>query len=645
MAEQQQDTQGKALSLQSLGLIYYTKTDFDQAQAYHRRALQLFQSIGDRPNLAWQLRNLGLVEVNFSQYDRALGHYTQALQVFQELRQDAGVADCYGNIAIVYSFLGDYQKAIQYSFASLKYREKVRDMAKVGQSYNSIGFLYTKLHKYVYARNYLEKSLQIADQRGDRVSHVFPLVNLGEVYRVWGDDARAVAYLNKAVKLSEEIHHQSGLFQSYDKLGLIARKHGELDKALQYQLKALQISDSLQNKEGSSTISNHIGQVYFDKGSYRKALEYHQKSLLIAREIKSKPTIKECYLFLAKTNYRLGNFEESAHGYQLYQDTQDTLFNDLTERVVAEIQQQYEAEKKASELKMLRQEKELQRLALAKGQNFRNSLLFAMCLGAIILGLAIYLYLSKSRSNRILKHMNERLSESEANLQQLNATKDKLFSIISHDLRGPLSTFSGFLQIRADYPSTFTEEETQDFIRKMSNSVKNLSELLNNLLQWSLSQMGHVSFTPERLPLDAFVKNNIRLLEESAVTKGVSLVAQVEQGTTVTADRHMLDLVLRNLLNNAVKFSREGDTVCVKAQLLTDFAEISVADTGIGIPAERLRGLFATQPTHSTRGTANERGTGLGLLLCREFIEQCGGTIQAISEENKGTTFTFTLPN
>jgi signal transduction histidine kinase len=637
-------TLGKALTLQTFGIIYYSQTNFNKSQTYHQYALHLFQSLDDKENGATELRYLGLVDVNQSRYSQALEKYEQALKIFRELKVQSGIADCYGNIATVHNFLGDYQKAIQFSFKSLEYREKVGKTDGIGYSYNSIGFLYTKLHKYVLALNYLEKAHTIAVKNNDRLGQVFPLINIGEVYRVWGDEGKATTYLTQALILSEQLHHQSGLFQANDKLGLIARKKGKLAQALNYQLKALAICEQLKNKEGLTTVLNHIGQVYFEQKAYAKALGYYQKSLLVAQEIGSKPSIKECYLYIAQTHYRLTQFEQSARFYELYQGTQDTLFNELSERVIGEIQQKYEAEKKAGEFKILQQEKQIQELALAKGRNFRNFLLFIVALVIMILVLAIYLYFIKSRGNRELKQINQQLLDSEANLQQLNATKDKLFSIVSHDLRGPINTFSGFLKIQAAYPDSFTEAEMKDFIRKMDTSVKNLSGLLNNLLHWSLSQMGHIEFAPERLQLESVVEDNLTLLEENAQIKKVSLEMRVSEGTSVVADRNMLDIVLRNLINNAIKFSHQDGKVYVYAQQFEQFAEISVVDTGVGITSERMEGLFHTQNAHSTRGTANEPGTGLGLLLCREFVERCGGNIQVKSELNEGTTFIFTLP-
>lgn len=644
LSENRHYTPGVALSYQTLGTISYLLTDFKQAQAYHQKAFQLFQSLDDRLNLAHQLRYLGLIEVNFSQYAEALERYEQAMQLFKDLKSEVGVADCLGNIATVYNYRGEYQKAIQFSFESLKYREKAGDKAGVGFSYNSIGFLYTKLHKYVYALDYLKKSHQTALQNEDRIGQIFPLINMGEVYRVWGDDEQAVLCLSQGKKLAEEMHHQSGLYQAYDKLGLILRKQGKLKKALEYQLQALSICEQLKNKEGLTAVLNHTGDIYSQQEQYATALGYYQKSLSVAQEIQSTPTMKECYLYLARTHFRLGDFPQSARFYEQYQGTQDTLFNEVTEKVVAEIQQKYEADKKASEIRILQQEKEIKELALQKAHNIRNFLLFIVALVVVILGMAIYLYLVKNRSHRELRRMNQRLSESEANLQQINKTKDKLFSIISHDLRGPVNTFSAFLQMQSEYPESFTGEELKDFIFKMNGLVKNLSSLLHNLLQWSLSQMGSIEFKPEHLALNTVVADNFRSLEEIAKTKGIRLVSDVQQGIQVVADRNMLDIVLRNLINNAIKFSHRESEILVKVQTVENFARISVVDQGVGIPQERLETLFQHSHSHSTRGTDNETGTGLGLMLCREFVERCGGHIEVNSELKRGTTFTFTLP-
>lgn len=646
LAERIRDLQGKALAYQNFGLIYYYgKTDFANAQRYHKQAIPLFHALGDRHNLAAQLRYLGLVEINFSRYEKALEHYNEALSIFQELKDRAGIADCYGNIATVYNFQGDYSQAINYSFKSLKYREETGNQEFIGYSYNSIGFLYTKLHKYVYALKYLEKSLQIAEKSKDQVREVFPLINIGEVYRAWGDDKKAVEYLNRALFLAKKLNRHNGLYQAYDKLGLVARKRRKYQQALDYQLKALEVCEQLANKEGLAMVLNHIGQVYFDMKNYQAALTYHHRSLSMALAIHSNPMVKDGYHHLAQTFYRLNNFKESSRYYELFLNSQDVLFNDLTERVVSERQQMYEAEKNQKEMTILRQQKELREMALAQEFSLRKWLVFIMALGIIIVALAVYLYFIKTRSNRALMQMNRQLSVSEANLQQLNATKDKLFSIISHDLRGPIQSFSGFLQLLVNHPGSFSEEEIKQVIGKVNDSVKNLSRMLANLLNWSQSQMNSIGFSPERIDLDEIVDRNIDLLNENAQAKGIHLSRQLQEGSSVLADENMLDIVLRNLIHNAIKFSREGGQVMIEARQHTDYTEISVADTGVGISTDKIATIFQTEHTFSTRGTANEQGTGLGLLLCREFIEKLGGHIRVVSESDRGTTFIFTLPS
>lgn len=246
--------------------------------------------------------------------------------------------------------------------------------------------------------------------------------------------------------------------------------------------------------------------------------------------------------------------------------------------------------------------------------------------------------------NAELLAVNEKLSESENSLRKVNAVKDKLFSILSHDLKGPLNTLTGFLQMLQQYTDCFTKEEIKDFAANMDESVKRLLTLLDNLLQWSLSRAGNLSFSPVEINLVEIVESNAALLKHMALEKQIILTIDIGDGVMVKADKNMLDYILRNLLSNAIKFTHPGGQIVVESSQADLFAQISVKDSGIGIREEDVKKIFKADTHFSTPGTQKERGTGFGLLLCKEFVERNRGTIAIKSELGTGTTITFSLP-
>lgn len=257
--------------------------------------------------------------------------------------------------------------------------------------------------------------------------------------------------------------------------------------------------------------------------------------------------------------------------------------------------------------------------------------------------LALHIKLIHSQNAELQKN-NDKLAASETNLQESNRTKDRFFSIISHDLKGPLNSLTGLLQILVKYVDSFSKEELKEFAGNMDKSVRNLLDLLNNLLQWSKAQSGNIEYRPKKADLQKVVTETIDVLSGLASNKGIELKAHIPVGLLIYADVDMLSFTLRNLIFNAIKFTHKGGKVQVEATNKSEMMEIAVIDNGIGISNHDMAKLFKIDTYHTTNGTANEMGTGLGLILCREFVEKNGGKIFVESEVNKGTTFKFTVP-
>ncbi len=247
--------------------------------------------------------------------------------------------------------------------------------------------------------------------------------------------------------------------------------------------------------------------------------------------------------------------------------------------------------------------------------------------------------------NTQLSRLNSRLAESQGELKELNISKDKFFSILAHDLRSPFNSLLAFSKLLTEEYDNLTNEEKKKFISNINNSTNNLYHLVENLLEWSRIQTGKLQSDPKDLDLNEFTSGIIYTLLGNAMNKNIELVNDVESETFVHADERMLNSVLQNLVSNAIKFTRQNGNVTVASKKVGRMVEITVKDTGIGINSDDLQKLFRIDIQHSTTGTANERGTGLGLILCKELVMKCGGDISVTSELNVGTTFKFTLPN
>lgn len=240
--------------------------------------------------------------------------------------------------------------------------------------------------------------------------------------------------------------------------------------------------------------------------------------------------------------------------------------------------------------------------------------------------------------------LEKKVEERTTQLRELNATKDKFFSIIAHDLKNPFNALMGFSSLLLDDYDAFDDIERKDLIQTMSDASENAYKLLENLLEWSRSQTGSIKWHPDIIRLDKIAKNTIDLLNNQAINKDISIKGVVPANTTAFADENMITTVIRNLMSNAIKFTPKGGEVKLYANQLGNFVELTIEDNGVGIREEDLDKLFRIDTNFTTNGTNNEMGTGLGLILCREFVEKNNGKIWVESQEGKGSKFKFTLP-
>jgi len=263
----------------------------------------------------------------------------------------------------------------------------------------------------------------------------------------------------------------------------------------------------------------------------------------------------------------------------------------------------------------------------------------------------IYRYLLKTRTNKLLKTQNEKiilvnkqLSESELSLKELNNTKDKFFSIISHDLKNP---FSSLLSLSESVKEEFHHLDDEDKLKifnKIHDSASQIYNLLNNLLTWSSTQRNRISFEPVEFNLSKLIDININLHRTAAEKKGINLISNIQECSMAYADREMINTVIRNLISNAVKFSSKGSSIEIETKQEKSFIEVKIKDQGTGISEEDLQKLFRIDVKFKSTGTSGEKGTGLGLILCKEFVEKNKGQIKVESILKKGSVFSFTLP-
>ena len=498
----------------------------------------------------------------------------------------------------------------------------------------------------------------------------------------------AVVYFEKALENIIKVGNKNGEKLLYINLGLVYSEISDYPQAQKCFESALSIATSSGKKGDVGQILYNISTVQIEQGNYQGALQNLAKTEAIAQEVGDQKLLRNAYYNYNRAYEGLRNTEKAAEYFSLYamltkkiqaeeirkKELQAKAMVDSAGRVVQQVSQEKEhAEKKLvetskelkekeqtlKEVEELTREQQMQIELLNAEMKLRDAviqhqkLLQKVYIGLILFSLAFaaalyYAYVQKRKANRLLKEKNDEISRQRDaisrqadELRELNALKDKLFSIIAHDLRSPLFSLITMLNIAKE--GHFTPENFKEILDELSVNVNHTTALLENLLTWAKTQMHGVKVNPQNFDLNQLVNSRIQLLNEAAENKEIKLKNSIPDGTFVFADTDMVDIVIRNLISNAIKFCNAGDRITIWSTTGAERVTVCVEDTGKGMTSDVLQKLFGTQIT-STPGTKNEKGTGLGLILCKEFVQLNGGEIWAESQHDKGSKFFFTLP-
>ena len=507
-------------------------------------------------------------------------------------------------------------------------------------------------------------------------------------YWALNDLENAKALFKKALQMAEKIGNHNAIYILNTNLGLINTETITFQEALEHFVKAGESAQQLNRKQDYATSLLNQANVLYEMEKFNDAIELLENAESIAKEANDSRMLRNTYSIFAKVYDKLNMREESTKYFNLFAALTRKIQQEEIQRKEDEAKQmvsqattrvrEVEAEKQATErelverdmelvqkqrmleeteqitreqlmqIDLLNKERELQQAIISHQNQMRNIYLGAIVLILIFSAYIMYSYNEKKKANHLLQQKNTEISrqnieiqEQAQQLRELNNLKDKLFSIISHDLRSPLGSLITLLNLTQE--GYFTEEGFRDVIDELSKNVGYTSELLENLLRWAQSQMQGLKVIPSTFNIRDVAEDKLRLYEEQAQNKGITLKNQIDPQMAVYADSAMIELVFRNLIANAIKFCDKGSVVTTTASHSNGMVMVSVSDTGKGISSENLKKLFGRE-IFSTRGTSNEKGTGLGLLLCKDFITLNGGEIWAKSVEGVGSEFFFTLP-
>ena len=585
-------------------------------------------------------------------FDTSLVLADHALTLAREIDDPVRLGNSLNMKGNAYSLLSNYTRALECYQEALKIREALGDSNNMAKTYNNIGAIHLRMRNYDEALNYFERALSFYKGIGDDELMFGLTNNIGAVYDEMEDYEKAFKYCQDALEIVEHTGNISNSIIVLNNLGEVAGSLEKYDQALGYFTEAEKRCEEAGNIRMSAITLLNIGSLYMLTGNPDKAMPYLEEALVHAETVNSIQIKRDVYKSLSE--YYLGkkDYRPALEYNMLYSDARDSVISQESKLRITELELKYNAGNLESEIEILRRDNEIKRLRITWISVSLGSLVLILILTTI----ALYINANRNRikkeatlllheKNRELEEANKKLVESEHNLKELNATKDKLFSIIGHDLRNPLNALIGFSELIAANSREFSKEELHKYSGIINESAKNIYQLIENLLNWSRTQTGNIDFSPTNIRMDEVVEEIIRILKYNADNKTISLDVDVPENLELFADKNLLSTILRNLLDNAVKFTPEGGTVKLSAKADNGRTMFSVFDSGIGMNREQIDKLFMLGEYITTPGTTEEPGTGLGLILCKEFIEMHHGEISVESEQDKGSTFTFSIPD
>ncbi len=646
------ETQDSLKVQTSLKLIksLYEINDYDRALKYIIQSEKLSNSLKYTKGIAEVTYYKSQIYAQKGDYINAVSGYVKSKELFKQLKDTLGVAKVNNSIGLIEIKRGNYAKGLQYSLAAINELEKQNLIKELSLAYSNLAKAYYNMNAVEKAIEFNLKAVEIQEQLKDVKGLIQSNCQLAELYSLKNENRKAIEYYEKVLNVKDS-NNDSLRGRIYPKLGAEYLKFNDFNKASQYLLEGLNINRKSNNKAGILLALNSLGELNLETNRLKIAEEQLYEAGTIAKNTNNKPELLRYYKLMTALDSTQRKFDRAFMWQREYFNLKNSLNNNLPKSEAIELEFNPDFEKELANNNaidpIVRESYPEHKEEFDKFKLIFYGLLAAL---AIVSTFLILIYLKRNSNikytqeleekNLKIELQNEAILEQTKHLENVNNVKDKLFSIVSHDLKDSLSSINGFIDLLKD--GSLSREEFDNLIPELSENANNASLLLFNLLNWSKSQMQALEPKPTLFDVQEVFEDKVKLVEQRMENKGIELIDHSLRDFAY-ADRSMFEIVVQNLLANALKFCKKGDSITISNHISNGSCIISIADTGIGISKQNLDKLFKSS-TFTTVGTNNEKGTGLGLSICKELVELNHGKIWVESTLNVGSTFFVQLP-
>jgi two-component system, NtrC family, sensor kinase len=568
-----------------------SSSDADTILHYSRKALQLSERHNLSPALSLILMGYGYVQSG--QHTKALKCFTDAANHYKSEKDNIGLGSAYSNIAQTYNSQGNNSNAIYYLKKSIVLFEQENDSSRLAAALNNLGYEYYTIGESDSALSLFASTKLIYENLGLDREAVYCTGNSGLVYAQQKKLVEAEAHLLEAIELLTNYGDDYGMIEFMIEYAHVLQQQGDIQMALDYANKSYLLAESNNISEYKRDAAFRLSDLYNISNKYDSAYYYHIEYTAICDSIKNFETIQR----------------------------------------MADLRTEFEVAQKQSEVDILTKRKTVQLIIISS--------LSIILLLATWLILVYYRNLKRSRKfSQALLERRKELEKQGNELKRLNYIKDKFFSIISHDLRTPISSLGGISFMIKESMESNNKAFLNEIVDYIDQSVLSLSGLLENLLNWAMSQQGKLTYKEERIETKALINEVVGLFTTFIISKDIQLKIDLQDNLFIAGEKNSLMTIFRNLLSNSLKFTPKGGWLDISSRVIEgSWVEICVTDSGIGIAEEKIAGLFELNEDKSTRGTENEKGLGLGLNLVHEFVLLNKGKIEVESTVGVGTKF------
>jgi signal transduction histidine kinase len=590
---------------------------------------------------------------------------TEAIDLAIETGDYNSLSKAYSFVGVACRVMGKYSQAVDYYYKGLEVTVKYGLKEQAGYSYLNLANLYVYQELSALASDNLKKAEKIAMDLALKPMLAYVHMYQGRIFSLDGKLDSALISYRESLSLRQELDQLAEQATCYKYIGDIYFLQGDFINAGDNYNLSLEKVDKQNDKDLYANLLIKKSLILLNQNNFTEASSMAGEALKTATETGANMAIKDALKVLVKLSLVNKDFKTASELQQKVIQYNDTLFSKQLSEKIFLLEYQLEKQQRNARIDLLNRDNAIKDLRIKRIRIISIALTSVILLLAAV-SIALLSLMRQRRKNgellemqnreitkqneniekqnRKLTDANEKLEKSEAELKRLVKTKDKLFSIIAHDLRNPFTALIGLTELLHENEGTIDSMERNVYVTMINESSHKLLQLIENLLQWARSQTGTLKPVNTELVLRNLADDVMKIYLNQAEGKGISLQNEIPGDIKVYSDQEILAAVIRNLISNGIKYTRKGGSVTCSISGMNGKIVLKVSDTGVGMSSKMLEKLFSIENTFTTEGTSNEGGTGLGLVICKEFTETLGGTISVESNIGAGTSVFVTLP-